>query len=366
MKDNQRCIHKKDNYKIVAISDIHGHLSIFKALLEQCQLGPDDILVILGDFINKGPQNIETLAYMYDLVERPNTYILKGNHEYFICNYMLGNPPEERFLKYLKERHFRTIVHDLVEQSGFDLNDCPSMEALIRISMDNNALDYQFMNTLPAILFIDDLIFVHGGYDPDIDIDKDENKLLKFDDYNRLSKVNDQTVIVGHWPSSNLRTKNKSNSPYYNNEKNIITIDGGLGVMSSGELNALIIEKQNGVRHISHLQQNNFSTQTIIKEHLFQNEPLVYINYPDFEVKLLEQGDRLSKYRHLQSGKDVSIFDSLVETIDGQQQVITTYINRFLNLSIGSTVELVKVYNDCALVKHNDTFGWLWKDQLSL
>ena len=42
----------KGDYRLIAISDIHGHLQYLKALLRKVKYDPDlDYLVIIGDYI---------------------------------------------------------------------------------------------------------------------------------------------------------------------------------------------------------------------------------------------------------------------------------------------------------------------------
>lgn len=354
----------KDNYRIIAISDVHGHLEVFESLLKKLNLLAEDILIIIGDFINKGPDSLGTLQRMMSLEQRPNTYILKGNHEFFICHYLFGGTNGNRFLNYLKEDHFHTIVHSTAKEDGFDLYTCPDIENLIDWSMDRYSREYNYINNLPVILFVDDLTFVHGGYSQDIDIENDEGKLLKFDDFNSLSTVNDGTVIVGHWPTANLRTHTNTNRPYFNREKHIISIDGGMGVKTSGELNALIIEKIDGKRKIDYIQENHFSRSIVRKAHTFREEEKIFVNYPHFDIEIIEEGPILTRCRHVQSGKELSIFNALLETVDGKPHVITTYVNHFLNLKVGEEVEVVMTYDNCVLVKHDGEFGWLLREQL--
>lgn len=356
----------KDDYRIIAISDIHGHLDIFKALLDSVNLGDDDYLVIIGDFINKGPQSLSTLRYMMALSKRPRTIILKGNHEYFICHYLYLQKGSDKFLHYLKEHHFQSILHDTIEDMGKTVEDFTDSSALNRLLLDNYSQEYNFINTLPVIAFIDDCIFVHGGYDDAIDITNDENSLLKFDNFNELSKAHDSRVIVGHWPTANMRRNRNSNAPYFNEDKNIISIDGGLGVKSSGELNALIVTKSEGHTHVDYIQENHFELRTILHAHTFQQEDKTFINFPHFDIEVIEKGPQLTLCRHIQSGKVLSIFNSLLEYKDDQCRVITTYINHFINLKKGDLVEVCMVYEDCALVKHDGEFGWILGSQITL
>lgn len=364
MSNKRLNIRIKDNYRIIAISDIHGHLDIFKALLESVELQDEDHLVILGDFINKGPNSLDTLRYMMTLSKRPRTYILKGNHEYFICQYVYKKEANDQFLAYLKERHFQSIIHDMIEDIGLDLDAFKSCNDLNQLLLDHYAKEYHYINTLPVIAFIDDTIFVHGGYDPSIDIENDENRLLKFDAFNERSGVQDSRVVVGHWPTANMRKNRNSNAPFFNDEKHIISIDGGLGVKYSGELNALLIKKKEGTTHISYRQENTFKPARIKKSHRFPQEEKFFINYPDFDIEVIEKGNQMTLCRHLESGKQLSIFNTLLDYSDSKVQVITTYINHFLNLNVGDEVEVCRVYEDCALVKHNDELGWILKSQL--
>ena len=364
MKDNIVKIDIKDNYRIIAISDVHAHLAVFESLLKKIHLKAEDYLIIIGDFINKGSDNLATLNYMMKLSKRPNTIILKGNHESFICYHLVEGGSINQFLRYLKENHFRTIVHELSELIGFDLYGCQDANEMVQQIMSNFKDEILFMDTLPAIAFVDDYIFVHGGFEEDIDASEEEIKLLKFDDFNRLSKINDRKVIVGHWPTANLRTDTNTNEPYFNLEKNIISIDGGMGVKSSGELNALIIEKKDGQEHIDFIQENHFETRIIKESHQFTTEEKIFVNYPHFDIEILEKGPLLSKCMHVQSGLKLSIFNSLLEEKHGTLQVKTTFINHFLNLDVGEEVEVCMEYEDCALVKHAGEFGWILKRQI--
>lgn len=59
-----------------AIADLHGHLEIWKKVKEI--ISPDDIVYILGDCVDRGPQSWETLKAVYN---DPQACLLKGNHE---------------------------------------------------------------------------------------------------------------------------------------------------------------------------------------------------------------------------------------------------------------------------------------------
>ena len=67
----------------IAVSDIHGCLKTFKALVEeQVVLNPQDELYLLGDFIDRGPDSKGVLDYVMQLDEAGyQVHCLRGNHE---------------------------------------------------------------------------------------------------------------------------------------------------------------------------------------------------------------------------------------------------------------------------------------------
>ena len=351
--------------RIIAISDIHGHLKLFHQLLDQIGLTKDDFLIVLGDFINKGPDNLAMIHDLMALEKRPNTLILKGNHESFIYRCITSKKIAEEFFSYLKEGHFPTILHDMLKADGLDFSDFKDGTIFQKYIQDNHITELDFIKNRPVIAVTEGLLFVHGGYDPTIDLETEEEKLLKFDDFNRLSPVWEDKIIVGHWPTSNLRVNRNTNIPYFNQEKNIITIDGGMGVKSSGELNALIITASNEGYDITYEQANTFSHKKVIKGHVFHTEEKLFINYPHFEVEKLTEGPLLTKCRHLHSGKEISIFNCLLEERQEGTFVTTTYINHFIDVHPGEDVLVCLEFDDCVLIKHNDELGWILKEQIA-
>lgn len=70
---------------IFAIGDIHGQLDKLKWLLyrlEKSGMRPEDTLVFIGDYIDRGPKTSGVLDLLIELkANRPNTVFLRGNHE---------------------------------------------------------------------------------------------------------------------------------------------------------------------------------------------------------------------------------------------------------------------------------------------
>lgn len=59
-----------------AVSDLHGMLELWELI--QDNIKPEDTLIFLGDAADRGPDGIQI---MKELLARPNTIYLMGNHE---------------------------------------------------------------------------------------------------------------------------------------------------------------------------------------------------------------------------------------------------------------------------------------------
>ncbi len=70
--------------RYLVVGDIHGHYETFLSLLAAAGYDETtDIIISVGDMIDRGPKSYETLMFFNQLTPtRPNTYAIKGNHEY--------------------------------------------------------------------------------------------------------------------------------------------------------------------------------------------------------------------------------------------------------------------------------------------
>ncbi len=65
--------------RVVAVSDVHGNLPLLKGLLETVSLCGEDLLLLVGDIVEKGPQSLATLRYLLDLRRRVPVAGVIGN-----------------------------------------------------------------------------------------------------------------------------------------------------------------------------------------------------------------------------------------------------------------------------------------------
>ena len=79
-------LYTKAKRKII-ISDIHGNLDLYKRLLIKIDYKPnEDCLILLGDIIEKGPKNLETLHYIMHQVQTQDVHCIMGNCDFIAKN----------------------------------------------------------------------------------------------------------------------------------------------------------------------------------------------------------------------------------------------------------------------------------------
>lgn len=92
-------------------ADLHGCYDAFIDLLQKIRFQDDDIIYIIGDVVDRGPEGIKLLKY---IKKAPNIILLLGNHEMMMRNALNSKDNElwfynggmityHRFLKLAKE-----------------------------------------------------------------------------------------------------------------------------------------------------------------------------------------------------------------------------------------------------------------------
>lgn len=110
MKNPFRTLSLPADRRLIAVSDIHGHLALLRALLEKVHYIPGgDLLFLVGDLVEKGPENLAALRYVQDLCAHGFVYPTMGNVDAFTLSLLdddsEGN--EARFYEYCElRRHF--------------------------------------------------------------------------------------------------------------------------------------------------------------------------------------------------------------------------------------------------------------------
>jgi serine/threonine protein phosphatase 1 len=185
--------------RILCISDVHGQCDKLNKLLEKVRYDSSkDKLIIHGDMVDRGTQNVATLLRVKEL-QKEGAVIIKGNHDQ-LAEGSLSELIDNR-LSYNSRSHIKC--------GG--VNTYRELKAL---SKDKQIELYNFISELPLYHEIDDYIFVHAGVNRIIPLATHEEDILLWtrEEFIYNKAYDNKTVIFGHTPTIYM-TDNPYTSP---------------------------------------------------------------------------------------------------------------------------------------------------------
>lgn len=189
--------------KHYAIGDIHGcYLTMKRLIVEELSFNiKEDKLILLGDYIDRGPRSCDVLTYLFTMqcFKPSNIILLKGNHEEM---YLYANNPEIEDKDYILETWEINGGKKTIE--SFKNNSCKINEFYFRIDQ------------LPLYYETKKYIFVHAGIYQTIQKSDNDTFLWSRNCINQTKK----TIIHGHTPIN-------KDQILLQNKKDIINIDSG-------------------------------------------------------------------------------------------------------------------------------------------
>jgi len=72
--------------RTIAIGDIHGCSAALRALVKTIQPAADDTLVLLGDYVDRGPDSRGVIDFILELEKQCQVAPLMGNHELMLLD----------------------------------------------------------------------------------------------------------------------------------------------------------------------------------------------------------------------------------------------------------------------------------------
>lgn len=352
------------NKRILVTSDIHGHLSHFKKVLEKANFTGEDILMIVGDIIEKGPESLNTLRYIMSLCESGNVIPLLGNVDAWRLQMINDICAEsvQSFYDYLQSARLwygTSFFDELTKELGF-ISTCP--EDILKSKEDIIAHfenELSFLAGLPSIVETQNYIFVHGGlYEKNADDNCSRGlyEILRYGNFMDTSVCFDKYVIAGHTPVSLYGGSIAQCNPMIDNEKKIISIDGGCGIKSFGQLNLLIIPEINcsigDIYYVNHDELPVFRAVTPQEE----SANPVYIRWVDNKIKILEKAEETSYIEHLSTGRRLWMPNAFI--LDDTR--CYEYTDYAPPVGQGDLLSLVKEFPNGFLVKKNGVLGWYY------
>ncbi len=252
--------------KVWVVGDVHGCYHQFMGIIKSPQIGENDIVILIGDIIDRGPESVKMLDWAMGNVNKGRKYIMiRGNHEQNIID-----DRQELIRQQVYKNKYRTDIGEpVVDYKNLPVWDlhcnydfCGYMDdaGFYTVGMTEKYIDW--MKDLPLYIRVvlpDGRTFViaHAWFkgellpdgqvkqlinDDDIlwyrDIDLDDN--LDKEDYHPMEEG--EMLVHGHTPVLVIQGyKYKPAEPLF--REHSVNIDGGcfVGRKRGGRLIALCL-----------------------------------------------------------------------------------------------------------------------------
>jgi len=187
--------------RTLAVGDIHGTSAALDALLAAVRPTPDDLLVFLGDYVDRGPDSKGVIDRLIALCQTHRVVCLRGNHEVMMVE-ARRQPSELR--NWLSVGGTQTMS-SYVPAGGW------------RASFDHIPKEHwEFLEEgLFDFFETDTHIFVHANLDPSTPVDEQSDLMLFWEFVNApVRHESGKVMVCGHssqrnglpkaWPTTYL------------------------------------------------------------------------------------------------------------------------------------------------------------------
>lgn len=170
--------------RILTIGDIHGCSTAFDSLIAAVDLQPEDRLVTLGDYVDRGPDSKGIINRLIALHETGGLVPLRGNHELMMLEASKDSSKESYWLRYGGDATLAS--YSLSGETG-KLADVP-----------NNHWDF-LSNVCVNWHETDAHLFVHANAYPDMPLAQQPEHILFWEPFDCPSRhFSGKTLVCGH------------------------------------------------------------------------------------------------------------------------------------------------------------------------
>ena len=183
--------------RVLAVGDIHGMYEKLITLMDNIQFdSEEDLLVFLGDYIDRGMDPVKCLQFVFDLQHSfPDSVVcLLGNHEVMMSSYLMQ-----------KRGSYNTLIADYAD-SWLDNGGFETLRQLDELAKDEKEKLINWAINLPIRFQYQEFFFCHAGIDPDVPlaVQTEFDMLWRRQQWWEQYKGK-ETVVVGHTPVQKLK-----------------------------------------------------------------------------------------------------------------------------------------------------------------
>jgi serine/threonine protein phosphatase 1 len=170
--------------RTLAIGDIHGCNTAFGRLLDEISIQPEDVVVTLGDYVNKGPDSSGVMSRLLQLRKKCLLIPLRGNHEQMMLE---ARESPVKFDEWFQCGGNATLLSYRRGQETGRLEDIPRAHWQF---LEDECLDYHETETH---------FFVHANAYPDLPLSEQPTYMLRWEKiYNSAPHESKKIMVCGH------------------------------------------------------------------------------------------------------------------------------------------------------------------------
>lgn len=348
-----------EEHRIIITSDIHGNIPYFHGLLEKLNYTEDDILIIDGDFLERGPDSLGLLREIIALSRKGTVYTLCGNCDSWadiLTSRERFEKPFNWVSRYVRMRRSGLLWNMLQEQNIPVTEDLDILDTIIGMQ-DAYREEWNFLRSLPVALDTSGYLFVHGGVRPDVPLEQQDNgSCMKFDNFRARGYRFPKWVVVGHWPVMLYRNRYIDASPLIDTPQKVISIDGGCELERTGQLNAMILDGPHSST-FAFESYDPFPEKTALDPQK-ANDVSYYIRWGDNVVRLLKKEGEFSICRHVRTGYTCEIPTAYLTAQEDGSYITRDYSDYMLNVEPGDRLRIIDETSRGVIAKKNGRVGW--------
>ncbi len=347
--------------RILVMSDLHAVPSFFDGLLRAVDFGREDILVLVGDLMEKGADSLGLLHRVMEVAQSHTVYTVCGNCDELVYRFVDTQGKDagwEDFYRRYLPQHPESAIWQLARWAGCpeDRLNVDGFAHMRRAMRENCGQELDFLRRMPHILETEHYVFVHGGV-PSMEHMEGLSAfhVMKNDDFLSQGYSFDKYCIVGHWPVTLYDPAIPNASPLLCRDRRIISLDGGCALKADGQLNALVIP-EDGAQSFFWAAYDGLERVRALDSQRASAHPL-NIRWGHSRVQVLKRGEELSRCRHTESGREMDILNRYLYQWQGETfcRDSTDYE---LPVEPGDMLALVAQTKQGILAKKDGATGW--------
>ena len=177
----------------LAVGDIHGCFKALTTLAAFVPFDPDDVIITLGDYVNRGPDSRAVLDWLIAYSEKGKLVPLRGNHDIMM---MRAREDSDALAEFLKCGGDATLASYLPDEKPRRLADVPDSH-------------WQFLEETRAWFETDSHFFVHANAYPDVALEEQPDYMLYWESFDEPAPhFCGKTMVCGHTSQKSGKPKN--------------------------------------------------------------------------------------------------------------------------------------------------------------